>query len=70
MSTIEEEIVKLSTNEKILLAEKLWETIEQERIFPLTEKQNELLNERLEAHYANPTDGRSWEDVKSKYKKG
>lgn len=70
MSIIEEEIVKLSTKEKILLAEKLWETIEQERSLPLTEAQNELLNNRLEEHYANPTSGRSWEEVKGKYKKG
>jgi len=64
------DIELLSTEEKIQLAEKLWNDIEKERAAPLSPAQHQLLQERLTIHSKNPTAGKSWQEVKAKYFKG
>jgi len=62
-----QEIEQLDTEEKIKLAEKLWESIESDRSQPLTNVQKELLEKRLNEHKLNPSSGKPWTAVKNKY---
>jgi putative addiction module component (TIGR02574 family) len=57
-------IDKLSVEERIDLAEAIWENLaeEIERV-PLTEAQRRGIERRLSNHRANPAAARSWEDV-------
>jgi putative addiction module component (TIGR02574 family) len=52
----------LSTSEKILLVEEIWDSIAEDKI-ALSAQQKELLNERLES-YHNTTKRTSWETIK------
>ncbi len=66
MPTIKD-IHQLTTEEKIKLAEQLWNSIEKERTIPLSSAQEALLNDRLALHRQNPSSGKTWEEVKKKY---
>ncbi len=57
----------LSTTEKIILAEQLWESIEKEQSFPITQQQEELLKLRLNHHQQNPDDVKPWTEIRKKY---
>lgn len=60
-----ENIKKLSTSEKILIIEDIWESIiTSQHNYSINETHKKLLNERLEAYNKNPDEGKSWEDVK------
>jgi len=65
------EITALSTAERILLAEELWNSIlpEQDKI-GITEDQKQELDRRLADYHASPESGASWEEVKNKIKRG
>ncbi len=65
-----EEIKKLSIAERILVVEEIWDSIaaEQESL-AVTEAQKEELDRRLDAYYASPDEGASWEEVKSRLQK-
>ena len=52
----------LSTSEKILLAEEIWDSIADDKI-ALSKEQKELLDERLQS-YHNTTKRTSWETIK------
>ncbi len=69
--TIPFEITALSTAERILLAEELWNSIlsEQDKI-GITEDQKQELDRRLADYHHSPEDGASWEEVKNKIKRG
>ena len=62
-----EQIESLDTDEKIKLAEKLWQSIEAERSQPMTDAQKTLLEKRLNEHKLNPLSGKSWAIIKNKY---
>ena len=58
-------IQQLSTREKILLTEQLWDSVRADAISsPLTEAQKSELDARLASYELNPEDGNSWENVK------
>ena len=63
------DIQKLSQAERILLAEKLWDSVaaNQDQL-EVTESQKQLLEERLAAYTASPNEGTSWEEVKKEMK--
>ncbi len=52
----------LSTSEKILLVEEIWDSIAEDKI-ALSAQQKELLDERLKS-YHNTTKRTSWEAIK------
>lgn len=56
----------LSVEEKIDFVQSLWDRIASisEQV-PVPEWHKRILRERLEAYQANPTTGRSWEDVRA-----
>lgn len=56
--------LELSTAERILLVEEIWNSIAAEAdASEPTEAEKRLIDERLEAHRRNPGAGSSWEDV-------
>jgi putative addiction module component (TIGR02574 family) len=61
------EISQLSINERIQLAEDLWDSIieRQDRIL-LSDVQKQELERRLEDYQQDTTAGSSWEDVKQR----
>ena len=64
------EIVKLSVTERILLVEKIWDSIADEPdALPLTEEQKAELDRRLEAHRANPGAAQPWAAVRERLRK-
>lgn len=58
-------IQELSYSDRIILAEKLWDSIEHEQDnLEVTSLQKKILDQRLIAHHRSPDDVNSWEDVK------
>ena len=66
MSTnLTEEAKKLSIQERIALVEEIWDSIAEDNgCFELTEAQKQELDRRLESFHANPSHGRTWEEIK------
>lgn len=60
-------IHSLSIDEKIKLAEELWESIETERGAFLSPAQQQLLEKRIRLHQQNPAEGKSWKEIRKKY---
>lgn len=60
-----EELLKLSVEEKIKLAEDLWDSIDDEQL-PATDVEINMAEERYEAYLKNPNDGMSWEEFRKK----
>ncbi|MBD2164684.1 addiction module protein [Calothrix membranacea FACHB-236] len=61
------DISELSVAERIQLAEDLWDSIlEQQEQLPLSEAQQQELDQRLESYQKNPANGSSWEEVKKR----
>lgn len=56
------DLLSLSPSERLLLVQDLWDTLDAEDI-PLTDWQKEELDRRKAAFQANPSSGRSWEEV-------
>lgn len=57
----------LSTSEKILLAEELWDSIlEDESNIAVTEEQKLILDERLDSYQADCDKGSPWEAVRKR----
>ncbi len=64
-------IHSLSIDEKIKLAEELWESIETERAAAsLSPAQQQLLEKRILLHQQNPAGGKSWKEIIKKYFNG
>jgi len=58
---------ELTSSEKILLAEELWDSVaSEEQLFPLTEEQKQELDARLASYSADPKAGDSWENVRNR----
>jgi len=66
MSTnLTEEAKKLSIQERITLVEEIWDSIAEDNgCFELTKAQKQELDRRLESFRANPSQGRTWEEIK------
>lgn len=63
-----QEAKKLSIPERIALVEEIWDSIAEDNgCFELTEAQKHELDRRLESFRANPSQGRTWEDIKSEF---
>jgi len=67
-SDLTEQAKKLSIPDRILLVEEIWDTIADENeAFELTEAQKRELDRRLESARADPTQGRTWEEIKAEF---
>ena len=67
MKTQLSEILQLSVAERIQLVEDIWDSIATvPEAISLTEEQKAELERRLEAYQANPSEGISWNDLKTK----
>jgi putative addiction module component (TIGR02574 family) len=60
------ELMELTPEERIQLAEDLWDSIEPQDMAPLTSEQKLELNRRLDEHRRNPARASSWEEVKAR----
>jgi putative addiction module component (TIGR02574 family) len=67
-SNLTEEARKLSIEERITLVEEIWDSIAEDGgCFELTEAQKRELDRRIESFRANPSQGRTWEEIKSEF---
>lgn len=62
---IQKQLSDLSNAEKILLVEKIWDSIDKDEI-SLSEAHKKELDRRLELDEKNETDYHDWNDVKKK----
>lgn len=63
------DIQGLSQSERILLAEKLWDSVaDNQDSLEITAAQKKILGERLAAYEKSPNEGSSWEEVKNEMK--
>ena len=70
MNTQLSEILQLSVAERIQLVEDIWDSIATiPDAVSLTEEQRAELERRLEAYQANPSEGISWNELKTKLRK-
>ena len=61
------DILELSVPERILLVEDIWDSIVSvPEAVPLTNKQREEMDRRLDFYHKNPMAGSPWEEVKNK----
>ena len=59
------DIQSLSPAERIVLVERIWDSIvAEEDALEVTQAQKEELDRRIAAHEANPDEGSTWEEVK------
>ncbi|HEX5875268.1 MAG TPA: addiction module protein [Pyrinomonadaceae bacterium] len=67
-SNLTEQVKKLSIPERIALVEEIWDSIaEDSGCFELTEAQKRELDRRIESFRANPSLGRTWEEIKNDF---
>ena len=65
-----EEAKKLSVAERLVLVEEIWNSIAEENgSFELSEEQKQELDRRLETLRRDPSQGRTWEEIKSEFLK-
>jgi putative addiction module component (TIGR02574 family) len=70
MNTQLSEILQLSVAERIQLVEDIWDSIATvPDAVSLTEEQQAELERRLKAYHANPSEGISWNDLKTKLRR-
>jgi len=58
------DLKNLSVDDRLLLIEKIWQTIENESL-RLSDDHKKILDERMEDYRKNPNQGVSWDQVKS-----
>ena len=67
-SNLTEQVKKLSIPERIALVEEIWDSIAEDNgCFELTEAQKRELDRRIESFRANPSQGRTWEEIKNDF---
>lgn len=67
-SNLTEEAKKLSIPERIALVEEIWNSIaEDSEDFKLTQAQKQELDRRLESFRADPSQARTWEEIKKEF---
>ena len=65
---LRDEIKKLSIAERLLLVEEIWDSIAAENeAFDLSQSQREELDRRIESFKQNPSQGRTWEEIKAEF---
>jgi len=68
--TLIAEALKLSPQERIRIAEALWDSTPDEPTdFPLTDEQQKELERRYADYEANPNEGSDWKDVLARIEK-
>jgi putative addiction module component (TIGR02574 family) len=60
------ELMELSPEERIQLAEDLWDSITPEEMPPLTDEKKREIDRRLAEHKKNPERASPWEEVKAR----
>jgi putative addiction module component (TIGR02574 family) len=60
------ELLELTPEERIELAEELWDSIEPRDMPPLTADQKEEIERRLAEHRRDPSTAITWEEVKAR----
>lgn len=68
MPVNKEELFALSPEEKVALAEELWGSVESE-LMPITDEDVAFAEERLRMHEANPAEGASIDELRSRFNK-
>lgn len=69
-SNLSEEVKKLSIPERLALVEEIWDSIaEDNEYFELTDEQRQELDRRLDSFRVNPSQGRTWEEIKAEFLK-
>ena len=58
------ELMELSPEERIQLAEDLWDSIAQDELPPLTAAQKKEIDRRIEEHERDPLTALPWEEVR------
>lgn len=67
-SNLTEQVKKLSIPERLALVEEIWDSIAEDNgCFELTEAQKQELDRRIESFRANPSQGRTWEEIKNDF---
>lgn len=70
MPNIMDEILKLSVTERIKMMETIWDSIDNEMdTVKVYEETTLMLDERIEYHRQNPTEGITWQEVRDKLSK-
>lgn len=59
------DILALPIADRIEIVAKIWDSIEDNSEFELSDEHRRILDERLAAHRANPTSGTSWDVLKN-----
>jgi len=59
------ELMELTPAERIKLVEELWDSIEPERLPPLSAEELDELDRELAEHRADPSRAQSWETVRA-----
>jgi putative addiction module component (TIGR02574 family) len=60
------ELMELSPEERIQLAEDLWDSIAPEEMPPLTDEQKREIDRRIAEHEKNPERASPWEEVRAR----
>ena len=60
------ELMKLTTDERIELAQDLWDSIRSDALPPLTDEEKSELDRRLEDHRRDPSTAITWDEVRAK----
>ena len=69
-SELTEAARKLSIHDRIVLVEEIWDTIaEENQAFELTDAQKRELDRRLDSANQNPGQGRTRDEIKTKFMK-
>lgn len=67
-SNLSEEAKKLSIPERLALVEEIWDSIaEDNECFELTDEQQQELDRRLESFRVNPSQGRTWAEIRAEF---
>ena len=62
-----DEILRLSVPERVQLVEDIWDSIAvSPESLPITDAQRQELDRRLDAYARNPSELRSWDEVRSR----
>jgi putative addiction module component (TIGR02574 family) len=70
MTHMMQDILKLSIPERIQMVEAIWDSIEDKgEQLGVSSETIQLLDERLDAHVKNPSEGSTWNDVKARIQK-
>ena len=67
-SNLTEQAKKLSIPERLALVQEIWDSIaDDNEYFELTDEQRQELDRRLESFRANPSQGRTWDEIKAEF---